>query len=79
MPARMTQIRVDQADGQLTISGERRQPAAKNANAAVEGTASSEPVGRRRRTEHSFGRFERKLGKAQMADANLDAVFARWV
>ena len=37
-----------------------------------------EPVGRRRRTERRFGRFERKFGKAQMPDdADLDAVSAK--
>ena len=78
MRARVAQIRVNQEDRQLTISGERRRPAAKNGDTAAEGAASSEPVGRRRRTERRFGRFERKFGKAQMPDdADLDAVSAK--
>ena len=77
----LLQIRVNQEDRQLTISGERRRPAAaKSSDPAAEGsaTSSSEPVGRRRRTERRFGRFERKFGKAQLPDdADLDAVSAK--
>ena len=71
------QIRVNQEDRQLSISGERRRPAPK-ADSAEGNAPLSEPVSRRRRTERRFGRFERKFGKAQLPDdADLDAVSAK--
>lgn len=68
------QIRVNQQDRQLTISGERRQKAAANGDAARDEDA--EPATRQRSRERRFGKFKRQFKLAETAD--LDAVSARY-
>lgn len=64
--ASVVQIRVNQEDRQLTISGERRRVEAADTDAK-----------RRRRSERRFGKFERKFRLPK--DADLEAVTARCV
>ena len=69
------QIRVNQEDRQLIISGERKRPAPKAGNGDASDSAAKEGT-TRRRSERRFGKFERKFGKLP-DDADLDAVSAR--
>ena len=69
------QIRVNQEDRQLTISGERRRKAAANGNA--ERDEDAEPASRQRTWERRFGKFKRAFKLPETAD--LDAVSARCV
>jgi hypothetical protein len=69
------QIRVNQEDRQLIISGERRRPAPKAGNGETADSSAKEGS-MRRRSERRFGKFERKFGKLP-DDADLDAVSAK--
>lgn len=69
----LCQIRVNQDDRQLTVSGERRRPGSAEATADAASTSSSDK--RRSRRERRFGKFERKFNLPE--DADLDAVSAR--
>lgn len=69
------QIRVNQQDRQLTISGERRRKAAGNGNA--ERDEDAEPTSRQKTRESRFGKFKRQFKLPE--DADLDAVSARCV
>ena len=75
------QIRVNQEERQLIISGERRRPnlagASSGKNADAGASEQERSSTQRRKSERRFGKFERKLGKLP-EDADLDAVTARY-
>ncbi len=66
------QIRINQEERQLTVSGERRK---QSAAAAEDDASASSAETRRTRRERRFGKFERKFKLPD--DADLDAVSAR--